>query len=60
MGMMMVSVLVSIVVAHYENKYLKQLHHKPLVWKRYIDDVLTIWLYLKHEFQNFLTSFNGL
>ena len=58
MGMTMVPALASIVVAHYEEKYRNQLHQKPLVWKRYIDDVLTIWPYSKLDFQNFYNGLN--
>ena len=57
MGTMMAPALASIVLAHYEEKSLDQLYYKPLVWKRYIDDVLTIWPSSKQDFLNF---FNGL
>ena len=58
MGTIMAPALASIVVAHYEGKYLNQLHQKPLMWKRYIDDVLTTWPYSKLDFQNFYNCLN--
>ena len=57
MGTTMEPALASIVVAHYEEKYLAKLQQQPLVWKRYIDDVFTIWPYSKEGFMEF---FNGL
>ena len=57
MDTMMAPALASIVVAHYEENYLDSLYQKPLVWKHYVDDVLTIWPYSKQDFINF---FNGL
>ena len=57
MGITMVPALASIVVAHYEEEHLVKLHQQPLVWKRYIDNVLTIWPHFK---QDFLEFFHGL
>ena len=58
MGTTMAPALASIVVAHYEEKYLDILYHKALMWKRYIDDVLTMWLYCKQDFSNFFSGLN--
>ena len=58
MGTMMVPTLMSIVAAHYKEKYLNNIYQKPLVWKRYINDVLTIWPYSKPDFFNFFNSPN--
>ena len=57
MGTKMAPALASIVVAHYEEKYLESLHQRPLMWKRYIDDILVVWPYSKRDF---ITFFNGL
>ena len=57
MGTTMAPALASIVVAHYEENYFESLHQQPLLWRRYIDDVLVVWPYSKRDF---LTFFNGL
>ena len=58
MGTTMASALASIVVAHYEKQYLAKLQQQPLLWKRYIDDVLTIWPYSKKNFLEFFRNLN--
>ena len=58
MGTTMAPALASIVVAHYEEKYLNNLHQQPLAWKRYIDDVLVVWPYSKADFENFFDGLN--
>ena len=34
-----------IVLAYYEEEFPRSLQQQPLVWRRYIDDILTIWPY---------------
>ena len=58
MGTTMAPALASIVVAHYEDKYLESLQQQPLVWKRYIDDVLVVWPYSKVDFKKFFDGLN--
>ena len=58
MGVTMEPALASVVVAHNEEKYLNHFYHKPLVWKWYIDDVLTIWPYSKQDFLKFFDGLN--
>ena len=58
MGATMAPTLASIVVAHYEEQHLATLQQQPLLEKRYIDDVLTIWLYSKKEFLEFFHNLN--
>ena len=58
MGTTMVPALACIVIAHYEEEYLAKLHQQPLVWKRYIDDVLTIWPHSKEDLMEFFHSLN--
>ena len=58
MGTTMVPALASIVVAYYEENYLESLQQRPLLWRRYIDDVLAIWPYTKMDFQNFFHNLN--
>ena len=43
MGTTMAPALASIVLAHYEEEYLSKLQLKPLLWRRYIDDILVVW-----------------
>ena len=43
MGTTMAPALASVVVAHYEDKYLESLHRRPLVRRRYIDDFFKIF-----------------
>ena len=58
MGTTMAPALASIVVAHFEEQYLAKLQQQPLLWKRYIDDILTIWPYSKKEFLEFVHNLN--
>ena len=58
MGTTMAPALASIVVARYEEEYLDSLQQKPLVWRRYIDDVLTVWPYSRQEFSVFFEGLN--
>ena len=54
----MAPALASIVVAYYEEEYLLTLQQQPLLWIRYIDDVLTIWPYSKADFLKFFQGLN--
>ena len=58
MGTTMAPALASIVVAYYEEEYLAKLHQQPLVWIRYIDDVLMIWPHPKEDLVEFLHGLN--
>ena len=52
----MAPTLASIVV--YEEEYLAKLHQQPLVWIRYIKDVLMIWPHPKQDLVEFLHGLN--
>ena len=56
MGTTMAPALASIVVAHYEEEYLDKVSRQPIVWKRYIDDILVVWPYSKEDFLVFLMT----
>ena len=55
----MAPTLASVVVSHYEDRYLKShLLLLPLVWRRYIDDILVMWPHTMEGFLNFFDIFN--
>ena len=58
MGTTMAPALASIVVAYYEEEYLLTLQQQPLLWRLYMDDVLTIWPYSKDNFFKFFRGLN--
>ena len=58
MGTTMPPALASIVIAYHEKNYLESLQQRPLLWRRYIDDVLAIWPYTKVDFENFFHNLN--
>ena len=57
MGTTMAPALAS-VVAHYEDRFLESRQQLPLMWRRYIDDILVIWPYSKVDFLNFFDGLN--
>ena len=58
MGTTMAPALASIVVAYYEEEYLSRLQLKPLLWRRYIDDILIVWPHSRHDFLVFFEGLN--
>ena len=59
MGTTMAPALALIVVAYYyKEEYLKSLQQQPLLWRRYIDDVLSIWPYSQEDFLQFFQGLN--
>ena len=58
MGTRMAPALASIVIAYYEEEYLQSLQQQPLLWRHCIDDILTIWPYLKGDFLKFFKGLN--
>ena len=58
MGTKLAPALASVVVAYYEEEYLDTVPYLPLVWKRYIDDILVIWPYSREEFDRFFIGLN--
>ena len=60
MGTKMAVAFSIIYMADFEERLLKASPHKPLVWKRFIDDIFSLWVTLKAEvtkFVNFANSF---
>ena len=61
MGTKMAVAFSIIYMADFEERLLKASPHKPLVWKRFIDDIFSLWVTLKAEvtkFVNFANSFH--
>ena len=59
MGTKLAPALASVVVAYYEEEYLDTLRQQPLVWKRYIDDILVIWPFSRDDFSWFFFGLNN-
>ena len=59
MGTKLAPALATIVVADLEEQYLRTSPCKPLVWWRYIDDVLAVWTHTKQAFDAFVDSLNA-
>lgn len=49
----------NIFMAELEEKLLQGYHIKPVIWKRYIDDVLCIWPDTEKELEKFMTYLNN-
>ena len=45
-------------MAHIEKQLLATSPHKPLVWKRFIDDIFSVWTLPKAEINNFVEFAN--
>lgn len=58
MGTKLAPAMASLVVAMYEDEFLKNYNQGPLVWKRYIDDVLVIWPHSRLALQDFIEDCN--
>ena len=58
MGTKLAPALATIYLGQLEEKFLNQQTLKPLLWKRYIDDILMLWPYSREELQTFLTKLN--
>ena len=41
--------LANIIMVNIEEEILRQSTHKPLVWKRFVDDVFSLWNITKDE-----------
>ncbi len=58
MGTKMAPAYANIFMAELEDKLLDNYHKKPIIWKRYIDDVLCIWPGDQADFSNFVNYLN--
>ena len=45
-------------MAHIEKQLLATSPHKPLIWKRFIDDIFSVWTLPKAEINNFVEFTN--
>ena len=48
-----------IFIAHIEKQLLAISSHKPLIWKRFIDDILSVWTLPEAENDNFIEFANS-
>ena len=48
-----------IFMAHIEKQLLAISSHKPLIWKRFIDDILSVWTLPEAEIDNFIEFANS-
>ena len=60
MGTKLAPALATIVVADLEDKFLRETPEKPLLLRRYIDDVLLLWQHTNTQLQRFIDGLNGL
>ena len=58
MGTKMAVAFANIFMAEVETEILNQSALKPLVWKRYIDDIFSIWNIRKHQVTQFIELAN--
>ena len=58
MGTKMAPAYANIFMAELEEKLLNNYHTKPIVWKRYIDDILCIWPGSQEDFSQFVEYLN--
>ena len=58
MGTKMAVAFANIFMAEVETEILNQSAFKPLVWKRYIDDIFSIWNIHKHQVMQFIEIAN--
>ena len=59
MGTKLAPALATLVLAEMEEEFLAHQNTKPLVWKRYIDDILLVWPTGRRELEQFLSDINN-
>ena len=59
MGAAFSPTIANIYMSIFLNNFLTIQQHKPLLLKRYIDDILVIWTHTKETLQNFLSALNN-
>ncbi|XP_068711498.1 uncharacterized protein [Montipora foliosa] len=59
MGTKMAVAFAVIFMAHIEKQLLALSPHKPLIWKRFIDDIFSVWALPKVEINNFIVFANS-
>lgn len=60
MGTKLAPALATIVVADFEEKFLRESPEKPLLLRRYIDDILLLWHHTKMQLNRFIGGLNKL
>ena len=59
MGTKMVVAFANIFMAKIEKETLRQRDNKPLVWKRFIDDVFSLWSPSEDKIEEFIQKANN-
>ena len=59
MGTKMAVAFAIIFMAHIEKQLLAISPHKPLIWKRFIDDIFSVWTLPEAEINNFIEFANS-
>ena len=60
MGTKMAVALANIFMADLETQILSKSVIKPMIWKRYIDDIFSLWDVIKPDIDKFITQANSL
>ena len=59
MGTKLAPSFANIFMAYFEDKFVYSYKLKPLIWKRFIDDIFFIWTYGDSELVNFVSHLNN-
>ena len=59
MGTKMAVAFSVIFIAHLEKQLLKASLYKPFLWKRFIDDIFSVWTISETEINNFIDFANS-
>ena len=59
MGTKLASSFVNIFMGWFKDKFVYTYHTKPLIWKRYIDDIFMIWPHGQESLAKFVTHLNS-
>ncbi len=59
MGTKMAPAYANLFMAEPEERLLSNYHIKPIIWKRYIDDVLCVWPDTEQELEKFMNYLNS-
>ena len=60
MGTKMAPVYANIFMGALESRILSETNPSPIHWKRYIDDILLVWIDTKENLEQFIASINNL
>ena len=59
MGTKLATSFANLFMGHFEEKFVYTYKLKPLIWKRFIDDIFFIWTYGQDELDSFVQHLNG-